>query len=85
MELLQICPKLLTKDISGELFLADFSNLELLWAMPATQAHAAQLSLGRQKFCLEVGTELEEESFIISFGFYKVCVYLRFLHISFST
>ena len=38
-------------------FSADFSDLKPLCIMPATQAHASLLSLGRQKFCLEVEEE----------------------------
>ena len=37
-------------------FSTDFSHLEPLCSVPTTQADATQLSLGRQIFCLEVGT-----------------------------
>ena len=41
-------------------FSADFSLLKPVCIIPATQAHATrtQLSLGRQKFCLEVGRRI---------------------------
>ena len=68
---LEICIKLFwtfvksLKTESSELFFGGFKpfGTTVQHACNTAQAHATQLSLGRQKFCLE------EESFIVSFGF----------------